>query len=80
VPADAWPDPLPPVVQAAIATPIVEPPIKSARTRTVRFLLLANLKVRKIHPFSKMDPLLLRGASGTSSPARLGLRSVPAMG
>jgi hypothetical protein len=44
-PADACPEPLPPVVQAAIATPMIETPRTSALAATTRFLLFFNLKI-----------------------------------
>jgi hypothetical protein len=54
VPAEAWPEPLPPVVHAAIATPMTETAITSARMTTARVFLLPVLSVRiSFSPFIK---------------------------
>ena len=49
-PAEAWPDPVPPVVHAAIATPITETAIARIAITAARFLLLFfKLKIRTVN-------------------------------
>ena len=65
VPAEAWPEPLPPVVHAAIATPMTEPAITSARTTTARVFLLPILSVRIFQSLHQRLPSGYAGLLGS---------------